>query len=280
VIGIGSLVILSTLMLSAQSALPDWVKAWGLAVVQMVFSGAASIGSLAWGAIADRLGIPWTLVLAAGGLAAASMLTVRWRLAQDTVDRTPLQHWADAVVAGDIPRDQGPVMVTVEYRVHPDRSAAFAAALERLGHVRRRDGALRAFHHTADPRRHIEAFIVENWIEHLRQHTRVTLADQALEQEVRVFQVGDKAPIVTHLVKRQNTCDLRYLRGTANQPLSRASNSFHPINRRPSHQSVYRAIVRTIGPRAHEHHSSPIAIDQLSELWEPCRASRLDCQRS
>ena len=173
-IGIGSLVILSTLMLSAQLALPDWVKAWGLAVVQMVFSGSASIGSLAWGAIADRLGIPWTLVLAAGGLAAASMLTVRWRLAQDTVDRTPLQHWADAVVAGDIPRDQGPVMVTVEYRVHPDRSAAFAAALERLGHVRRRDGALRAFHHTADPRRHIEAFIVENWIEHLRQHTRVT----------------------------------------------------------------------------------------------------------
>jgi MFS family permease len=202
VIGVGSLVILSTLMLSAQLALPDWVKARGLAVVQMVFSGAASIGSLAWGTVADRLGIPWTLVLAAGGLAAASVLTVRWRLAQDTVDRTPSQHWADPVVAGDIPRDRGPVMVTVEYRIHPDRSAAFAKALERLGHVRRRDGALfwEHFIDTADPTRHIETFIAENWIEHLRQHERVTLADQALEQEVRVFQVGDKAPIVTHLI--------------------------------------------------------------------------------
>ena len=68
--------------------------------------------------------------------------------------------------------------------------------------MRRRDGALfwEHFIDTADPTRHIEAFIAENWIEHLRQHERVTLADQALEQEVRVFQVGDKAPIVTHLV--------------------------------------------------------------------------------
>ena len=135
VIGIGSLVILSTLMLSAQVALPDWVKARGLAAVQMVFSGAASVGSLAWGAVADRIGIPWTLVLAGGRLAAASVLTCRWRLAQDIVDRTPSQHWADPVVSGEIPGDRGPVMVTVEYRVDPDRSAAFAKALERRDHL-------------------------------------------------------------------------------------------------------------------------------------------------
>ena len=44
VIGVGSLVIMSTLMLSAQLALPEWVKARGLAVTQMAFSGAISIG--------------------------------------------------------------------------------------------------------------------------------------------------------------------------------------------------------------------------------------------
>jgi hypothetical protein len=56
------------------------------------------------------------------------------------------------------------------------------------------------FTDTGDPTRHIETFIAENWIEHLRQHERVTLADRALEDEVRAFQVGDKGPIVTHLV--------------------------------------------------------------------------------
>src|SRR5262245_15237241 len=92
VMGIGSLAIMSTLMLSAQVALPDWVKARGLAVTQMVFSGAISIGSLAWGVAADRIGIAWTLILTAVGLAAASALTVRWQLAQDRLDRTPSQH--------------------------------------------------------------------------------------------------------------------------------------------------------------------------------------------
>jgi MFS family permease len=206
-IGIGMLAIMSTLMLSAQVALPDWVKARGLAVTQMVFSGAISIGSLAWGAVADRVGIPSTLGLAAVGLAAASMLTLRWPLAQDSLDRTPSQHWPDPVVAGEIPGDKGPVMVWVEYRVDPVRSAAFAEALERLGRVRRRDGALfwEHFTDTADPTRHLETFIAENWLEHLRQHERVTLADRALEEEVRAFHKGDDPPVVTHLVSARSS---------------------------------------------------------------------------
>jgi len=73
-------------------------------------------------------------------------------------------------------------------------------ALEGL--LRRRDGALfwEHFTDTANPVRHIEAFIAENWTEHLRQHERVTLADRALEEELRAFQLGDKTPVVTHLV--------------------------------------------------------------------------------
>src|SRR5205085_9285687 len=63
--GAGSLAIMSTLMLSAQIALPSWVTARGLAIVQMVFSGALTIGSLLWVAVADRAGLPWTLVVAA-----------------------------------------------------------------------------------------------------------------------------------------------------------------------------------------------------------------------
>jgi len=109
-IGIGSMAVMSTLMLSAQVALPEWVKARGLAVAQMVFSGAIGIGSLAWGTIADRIGIPWTLVLAATGLAGASVLTLRWRLAQENLDRTPSQHWPPPVIAGEIPGDRGPVI--------------------------------------------------------------------------------------------------------------------------------------------------------------------------
>jgi hypothetical protein len=41
-------------------------------------------------------------------------------------------------------------------------------------------------------------FIVESWLEHLRQHERVTVADRALEDELRSFYVAGNAPVVTH----------------------------------------------------------------------------------
>jgi MFS family permease len=201
--GAGSLAIMSTLMLSAQVALPPWVKARGLAVVQMVFSGALTLGSLLWGALADQVGIPWTLLTAGVGLAGASFLTLRWRLpAQEAEDYRPSLHWPLPTTAGSIADDRGPVMVTVEYRIDPARSTAFAEALERRGHVRRRDGALfwEHFADAADPARHIEVFIAESWMEHLRQHERVTVGDRALEDELRTFQLGEAAPVVTHLI--------------------------------------------------------------------------------
>ena len=105
--GAGSLAIMSTLMLSAQVALPPWVKARGLAVVQMVFSGALTLGSLLWGALADWAGIPWTLVVAGAGLAGASFLTLRWRLPSEGGRR--LQAFpALATIAGSITNDRGP----------------------------------------------------------------------------------------------------------------------------------------------------------------------------
>ena len=93
-------------------------------------------------------------------------------------------------------------MVTIEYRIDPLKRAAFAEALERLGHIRRRDGALFWDHFidTSDPTRHVEVFLSDSWLEHLRQHERVTIADRAVEDPLRAFHVGTEPPVVTHLV--------------------------------------------------------------------------------
>jgi MFS family permease len=209
VMGAGSLAIMSTLMLSAQIALPPWVKARGLAIVQMVFSGALTLGSLLWGAIAEKLGVPPTLVVAAAGLAGASILTSRWRLAAAGPENyRPSDHWPAPVVSGGVPDDErGPVMVTIEYRIDPAQSAAFAGVLEHIGHARRRDGALfwEHFTDTADPARHLEVFITETWLEHLRQHERVTVADRALQEQLQTFQAGNGTPIVTHFVSARDS---------------------------------------------------------------------------
>ncbi|HKN10095.1 MAG TPA: MFS transporter, partial [Pseudomonadota bacterium] len=98
---------------------------------------------------------------------------------------------------------------TVEYRIDPVNRQPFLAALEKLARERRRDGAYAwgVFEDAAAPGRFLETFLVESWIEHLRQHERVTNADRVLQDAVARFHVGDHlgghlsgAPSVTHFI--------------------------------------------------------------------------------
>src|SRR5271155_3370091 len=66
---------LSTLTVSAQVALPDWVRGRGLAVYTTVFFGCLTLGSAAWGEIAVLVGLPAALFLAAAGTIATTALT-------------------------------------------------------------------------------------------------------------------------------------------------------------------------------------------------------------
>jgi hypothetical protein len=65
-----------------------------------------------------------------------------------------------------------------------------------------RTGALAwgLFEDAADRGRYVEYFIVESWLDHLRQHERVTVSDRRLQEAVRAFHVGTEPPIVSHLV--------------------------------------------------------------------------------
>jgi len=46
-------------------------------------------------------------------------------------------------------------------------------------------------------------FLVESWLEHLRQHMRGTHADRALQERVRAFHVGPEPPAVSHLISER-----------------------------------------------------------------------------
>ena len=91
--------------------------------------------------------------------------------------------------------------MTVEYRVIPQDREAFLLALDEVGNERRRDGAYRwgVYEDTAEQGRFVETFVVAFWIEHLRQHERVTNADRLQEEVVRHFHLGGE-PKVTHFI--------------------------------------------------------------------------------
>ena len=73
--------VVTSLYASAQVALPDWVRARGLAICLTVFFGAVTIGSMAWGRVAAVEGLPVAHFLAAAGAIVAIPLTWRWKLA-------------------------------------------------------------------------------------------------------------------------------------------------------------------------------------------------------
>jgi hypothetical protein len=89
----------------------------------------------------------------------------------------------------------------VEYQVRPDDRGPFLEALERLGSERRRDGAFEweVFEDLSQEGRFLETFKLDSWVEHLRQHERVTHADREQQELVHQFQLAGMAK-VTHLI--------------------------------------------------------------------------------
>jgi MFS family permease len=196
--------VLSTLNVSAQVVLPAWVKARGLSVYFVVFNGGLALGSPIWGLVAEEFGTPLALTISAGGLAAAAVLSLNWKLpVANAPDLTPSRHWPAPIIASEeLEAGTGVTMVEIEYRVDPSRQAEFATALSETARIRRRDGAIfwQHFVDAADPRRNVEVFMTESWLQHLRQHERVTTADEAAEARVRSFHTGDTSVRVVHLV--------------------------------------------------------------------------------
>lgn len=205
--GVAWISIMSSLNVAAQLAVPNWVQARSLGFYQLIFQGGIAVGSAVWGLMAEHLGNATALLGAAIGLLVGLVAGLRYRLTTGgKVDLTPSLHWPEPTVMIELRPDDGPVLITVEYQIDPERSPEFTKAMHALSLVRRRDGAIRwgLFQDTAVPSRYVETFIVESWAEHLRQHERVTIADQLAEERVGAFAISDKPPTVSHLIYAHN----------------------------------------------------------------------------
>jgi hypothetical protein len=186
--GIAWLSVLSTLNVAAQQASPSWVRARALAIYLIVFQAGMAGGSALWGVVALHAGLSTAYFAMAGGLLLGGALAIRLKPAADEiVDHTPAHHWPEPLVTGEVSLEAGPIMVQVEYSVDPMCSDAFRSAMSELGRNRRRDGAVQwwLFRDTADPSLFIETWIEATWAEHLRNHERVSVAHQELEQRIR-----------------------------------------------------------------------------------------------
>jgi Na+/melibiose symporter-like transporter len=191
----------ATLNVSAQLSLPDWVRGRGLAMYMTVMFGAMTVGSALWGQIATLTDVEVTLFIAAGTMLAAIPLTWRWKLQTgEALDLTPSTQWPPPVVSYAVAGNDGPVLVTIAYRIADGDRQSFLSALYELQHERLRDGASSwgIFEDTSEAGRFLETFLVASWTEHLRQHQRVTNADYVLQE--RIIGRLQEDPQITHFI--------------------------------------------------------------------------------
>jgi MFS family permease len=92
--GVAWMTVMSTFNVCAQMAPPRWLRARALAYYLLVFQGAMAIGSGTWGAIAGRIGVRSSLLLAAamtaGGVFTIGRLPLLFEIAEPELLKEPV----------------------------------------------------------------------------------------------------------------------------------------------------------------------------------------------
>jgi hypothetical protein len=163
-----------------------------------------ALGSILWGAIAEHTSTPIALTTAACGLFITFPFVRRFRILQGPLpDHTPFQPRRPAPqLTIDTEPTDGPVRISIEYRIPAENYAEFTHAIHQLRGVRLRDGAMRwgIYRDAIDPEHLNETFIMESWLDYLRSRERITAADELIRAKVRALHTHDEPPKTTYQI--------------------------------------------------------------------------------
>jgi len=195
--------------IAVQLSSPRWVTGRMLATYQTVSFAGIALGSWLWGEFAHAQGLREALTVA-GVASLASLAVARW-LPVNIAQLGSLDPRARAALSPpsmDIHAASGPIVVTIEYRVPAQNAVEFAAVINEVGRLRRRDGA-RSWSICQDidqPDLWVERFECPTWMDYLRWRTRRTESDRAVRARLdRLILEGGSG--VRRLVERPPGAD-------------------------------------------------------------------------
>jgi hypothetical protein len=139
--GMGWITTANSLSVSAQLALPDWVRARGMSMYQKALMGASALGAVLWGQVATLADVQASLVIAAtSGILA--MLGTHFLAKDHSVEEDLTPSHAFTAPLPPAPSAAGRGLVTIEYRIDPSRADEFRALMREIRRRRLSHGAL------------------------------------------------------------------------------------------------------------------------------------------
>jgi MFS family permease len=173
--GMAWLLTLSTLNAAAQLSLPRWVRARGLSMYLLVSTGFQALGAYVWGAIATSAGLHVAMLGSAAALVAVALSVAVLPLRPSTgrLDIDVSTAWPTPTLTFEPCPEDGPVLVTVRYRVMADNHKEFIGAMRAVRQSRLRTGghSWRLYHSVGELETFLERFTVASWTEFERQRT-------------------------------------------------------------------------------------------------------------
>ena len=200
--GIGWVAASSTAQAAAQLVAPPWVRARSLAIYQLAFNGALTVGTFFWGWLGTLYGLQTTMAAAAGTGAVLAVLVRRYGLdyaaaaSTGTPARMPDPEAPAPELAPLLPRARGRILETMRYRAPPDRRAAFLAIMAEVRRIRGRSGAefWQLYEDVAHPEGWLETWTMHDWADHLREQARLSESDQQVLAQAATFR-DEAAPV-------------------------------------------------------------------------------------
>lgn len=203
--GLGWVTAASVTQGAAQMAAPAWVRSRALAIFQLAFNLALASGTFFWGWLGTTAGLTQALLAAAATGLVLALLARRFDIDTEgdaaqpppaAIPQTPAPEAVAPELATVVSQARNRVLETQAYRVDPQDTEAFLAVMAELRDARGRAGAQdwQLFEDVAHAEGWLEAWIVENWTDHLREDLRLSDLDRALIARALAFHRGPPMP--------------------------------------------------------------------------------------
>lgn len=176
-----------------QLSVPRWVVARALSLFSASLTGGIALGAWMWGEVASVYGVAAAFFLSAACILLSSLLglVLPVRSADHAdVEMVPLED--DPKVALGISLRSGPITIEIDYLVDPGRARDFYDVMRRIQRARQRRGAFgwSLSRDIGDASLWTERYQCATWGDYLRQRSRFTQADLALQNEANAFHTG------------------------------------------------------------------------------------------